>query len=285
MRVTAVILAAGRGERFGTDHPKQLLKIAGKTVLEHTLEAVQAVDEVDEILVITQEALVGTVRDLVHRCGATKTRAVLIGGETRNDSTRAALAALADRDEGKVLTHDAVRPFVDERIIRDCIEALDEVDAVDVAIRSADTIIRVDGDRIEDIPDRGLLRRGQTPQAFQLTTLREAYHLADVDPEFSASDDCTIVRRYLPDVEIRVVEGSETNIKITHPIDVYLADKLFQLRTLEEIGFDRATLEDGLRDRHIVIVGGSRGIGASIGAMAEGLGAHCHLVSRELTVR
>ena len=283
MRVTAAILAAGSGERFGPDSPKQLLKLAGKTVLEHTIEAFERVDEVDEIIVVTSEALVQSVREIVARSDATKVDRVIVGGATRNDSTKAALAAVSDQEDGKFLTHDAVRPFVDERIIRECIDALDEVEAVDVAIPSADTIIEVDNVRIEGIPDRARLRRGQTPQGFRLPTIRRAYEIAAGDQDFSASDDCGVVARYLPDVDIRVVEGSETNIKITHPIDVYLADKLFQLRILDEIEFDSEEVAAAMQDRHLVVIGGSYGIGAEIGALAAEFGATCHLLSRTLT--
>jgi len=226
---------------------------------------------------------VPTVRDIVDGARATKVGRVIIGGATRNDSTRAALAALADQRDGKLLTHDAVRPFVDARIIRECIRALDEVEAVDVAIPSADTIIEVDQVRIQGIPERGRLRRGQTPQGFRLPTIRAAYERAAGDPEFAATDDCGVVARYLPDVEIRVVEGSETNIKITHPIDVYLADKLFQLRMLDEIEYDPERVAAGVAGRRLVVFGGSHGIGAEIGEVAAGFGADCHLLSRSLT--
>lgn len=283
MRVTAAILAAGSGVRFGSDNPKQLLKLAGKTVLEHTIAAFETVEEVDEIMIVTMESLVPTVREIAAGSGATKVGRILIGGVTRNDSTKAALAALADQEDGILLTHDAVRPFVDPRIIRECIEALDEVQAVDVAIPSADTIIEVDHIRIQGIPERGRLRRGQTPQGFRLPTLRAAYEQASADPDFTATDDCGVVARYLPDVEIRVIEGSESNIKITHPIDVYLADKLFQLRMLDEIEYDPDAVAEAMTDHHLVVFGGSYGIGAEIGALASEHGAHCHLLSRSLT--
>lgn len=259
------------------------MKLAGKTVLEHTIEVFESVDQVDEIIIVTMESLVPTVRDLVAKSGVTKVGRILVGGATRNDSTRAALAALADQEDGKLLTHDAVRPFVDPRIIIECIEALDTVEAVDVAIQSADTIIEVDHVRIQGIPERGRLRRGQTPQGFRLPTLRAAYELAAADPAFAATDDCGVVARYLPGVEIRVVEGSETNIKITHPIDVYLADKLFQLRVMDEIPFDSDHVADAMKGRQLVVFGGSYGIGAEIGALAASYGAHCHLLSRSLT--
>jgi 2-C-methyl-D-erythritol 4-phosphate cytidylyltransferase len=283
MRVTAAILAAGSGVRLGSDTPKQLLRVAGKSVLEHTIDAFESIEEVDEIIIVTRGDLIPSVRAIVAAAKATKVDRVLSGGVTRNDSTRAALDALADQPDGKLLLHDAVRPFVDARIIRECIAALDEVDAVDVAIPSADTIIEVDNVRIQAIPERGRLRRGQTPQGFRLPALRKAYEAAAADPSFAATDDCGVVAHYLPGTEIRVVEGSETNIKITHPIDVYLADKLFQLKMLEHGAFDADEVASRMQGRHLVVFGGSYGIGAEIGALAEELGAHCHLLSRSTT--
>ena len=118
---------------------------------------------------------------------------------TRNDTTKLALDQLG-ADECNVLFHDAVRPLVNQRIVRECVNALRTYEAVDVAIPSADTIIVVDDGVISDIPDRGRLRRGQTPQGFRLSTIRRAYELAWQDPDFAATDDCSVVLKYLPEV-------------------------------------------------------------------------------------
>src|SRR5699024_14764 len=146
---------------------------------------------------------------------------ILPGGETRNDTTRLALEALP-AEETKVLFHDAVRPFIDDRILNDCVDALDSYDAVDTAIKSADTIIQVDDAAcINDMPDRSILRRGQPPQAFKTSTIRKAYELAREDPDFRATDDCGVVLKYLPDTKIFVVEGSGENMKVTEPLDIH----------------------------------------------------------------
>ena len=107
-----------------------------------------------------------------------------------------------------MLFHDAVRPLVSPRIITECYDALERYDAVDVAIPSADTIIEVSADdTIRAIPPRADLRRGQTPQGFRASVLKKAYELAGQDPDFTATDDCGVVLRYLPDVPIWVVDG------------------------------------------------------------------------------
>ena len=139
-----------------------------------------------------------------------------------------------------MLLHDAVRPLVSQTIITANVEALETYEAVDTAIPSADTVIQVDAasadggePRMTDVLPRHLLRRGQTPQSFRLSTIRAAYAKAAEDPDFMATDDCTVVLRYLPDVPIAVVPGHERNMKVTEPIDVYIADKLFQLTSAD----------------------------------------------------
>jgi NAD(P)-dependent dehydrogenase (short-subunit alcohol dehydrogenase family) len=181
--------------------------------------------------------------------------------------------------------HDAVRPLLSARIISDCFAALETYDAVDVAIPSADTIIEVGPDNvIRDIPPRANYRRGQTPQAFRAGAIREAYAIAADDPAFQATDDCTVVLRYTPDVPIWVVTGEERNMKVTDPIDVYLADKLFQLGT-DNLApeHDEAGYRAALEGRTMVVFGGSYGIGADIASLAASYGARVFSFSRSTT--
>ena len=185
----------------------------------------------------------------------------------------------------RLIIHDAVRPLLNARIIRECSKALHTYDAVDVAIASADTIIEVDDqNHISSIPPRSRMRRGQTPQAFRKSTLEQAYALAAHDPAFSATDDCGVVLKYLPEVPIKVVEGAEDNIKITHPVDFFIADKLFQLAAqLPTIEYSDDEYADLLRGRTIVVLGGSYGIGAGVADLAEGFGADVFRFARSTT--
>ncbi|MDR2997543.1 MAG: bifunctional cytidylyltransferase/SDR family oxidoreductase, partial [Microbacterium sp.] len=206
---------------------------------------------------------------------------IIPGGDTRNDSTQAALAALGDDPDTKVLFHDAVRPFVDDRILAECVEALDHYEAVDTAIPSADTIIQVDSaSHITGIPNRATLRRGQTPQAFRLGTIRKAYELASKDKTFHATDDCGVVFTYLPETPIFVVDGTAENMKVTEPIDVHIADKIFQLQSASLTA--DAPLPD-FEGKVVVVFGGSYGIGESIVELAEQAGASVHQFSRSTT--
>jgi len=282
-RTVAVVLAGGIGVRVGLGIPKQLIKIAGKAIVEHTLESLQASSDVDEIIILMNAASIHELDHLLTHDRFPKLTRILPGGETRSDTTQIALNAL-EGDDTKVLLHDAVRPFIDARIIRDCVDALDRFDAVDTAILSADTIIRVDDqDRIADIPDRSMLRRGQTPQAFRLGTIRRAYELASADPDFRATDDCGVVFRYLPNVPIHVVEGTAENMKVTEPIDVHIADKLFQLQSASlSLDTRPETLPD-LTGKTVVVFGGSYGIGENVVGLARQAGARVHEFSRSST--
>lgn len=281
-RTVAVVLAGGIGVRVGLGIPKQLIKIAGKAIVEHTLEALDASPHVDEIIIMMNAAAIGELDHLLDNDRFAKLTRILPGGETRNDTTQLAIAAI-DGDDTKVLFHDAVRPFIDDRIIEDCVRALDEYDAVDTAIPSADTIIQVDENRIiTGIPDRSMLRRGQTPQAFRLGTIRRAYEIAAGDPGFKATDDCGVVFTYLPDVPIYVVDGTAENMKVTEPIDVHIADKLFQLQSAS-LSLESTTAIPDLSGKSVVVFGGSYGIGESIVDQARRAGAVVSEFSRSTT--
>ncbi|MFI7577275.1 D-ribitol-5-phosphate cytidylyltransferase [Micromonospora sp. NPDC049497] len=283
-RTVAVILAGGTGTRLGLGIPKQLVKIAGKPIIEHTLAVFEAAPEIDEIVVLMAAGHVPDAERIVERAGFRKVTTVVEGGDTRNATTRLALDVIGP-DDCNILFHDAVRPLVSGRIIRECVNALWTYAAVDVAIPSADTIIQVDADDcITDIPVRSRLRRGQTPQAFRSGTIREAYRRAADDPDFAATDDCGVVLRYLPDTPIKVIDGADENIKVTHPVDVHLADKLFQLSAAKAHRLaDHRGYTEELTGRTIVVFGGSYGIGHELTELARGFGARVFPFSRSTT--
>lgn len=283
----AVILAGGTGQRVGLSLPKQLIKVAGKPIIQQTLEVFDGCPVIDEIIVLMAPGYLADAQKIVADAALTKVTQVIEGGASRSDTTQRALAAIGDRD-CNVLLHDAVRPFVDHSIIKNCVKALTRYEAIDVAIPSADTIIAVadvDGDeQICDVPARSTLRRGQTPQGFRISVLRRAYELASADPDFTATDDCGVVRHYLPDVPIYVVPGTENNFKVTHPIDVYLADRLFQLAARPAPTHEtEAARSERLTGRTAVVFGGSYGIGASIVELLEANGATVFSFSRSTT--
>ena len=285
LRNVAVILAGGTGTRVGLNIPKQLIKIAGKPIIEHTIAAMQSSPLIDEIMVLMAPGYLDEVRAIVRSGPYDKVGQILEGAGTRNETTAAALAALGEQ-ECNVLLHDAVRPLVSQTIIAANVEALRTHQAVDTAIPSADTVIRVEPEfgNIADVLPRHLLRRGQTPQSFRLSTIRAAYANAARDPDFSATDDCTVVLRYLPEVPVAVVAGHERNMKVTEPIDVYIADKLFQLTSADRpTALDDTSYRSRLAGRTLVVFGGSYGIGGDIAALARSYGATVKTFSRSST--
>jgi 2-C-methyl-D-erythritol 4-phosphate cytidylyltransferase len=168
------------------------------------------------------------VEELVQKNQYKKVKQIIPGGKERYDSTLAAIAAYPD-DETNLLFHDAVRPFVSERIIQDCIEALQHYNAVGVAVKTTDTIISVDANEcIDTILNRAVLRNVQTPQCFKRGLIKQAYDLALQDPLFTTTDDCGVIRRYMPQEPVYMVNGEHTNIKITYPEDLLSFDRWLQ---------------------------------------------------------
>lgn len=280
----AIILAGGSGSRFGRDNtPKQFLKVAGKKVIEHTIDVFENNDRIDEIAVVTRQEFISDIEQMVVNNHYAKVRKILIGGKERYHSSLSAINAYTD-DADNLIFHDAVRPLVNDRIINDCVEALKHYDAVDVAIPVADTIIQVDAtDCINSIPPRSLLRSGQTPQCFKRGVINHAYQLALQDPGFVTTDDCGVVRKYLPETPVYVVKGEVFNMKITYKEDLFLVDKLFQLKSQE--GSQDALSEitkEGLNGKVLVVFGGSYGIGADVARIAKEHNAKVYCFSRSM---
>ena len=228
MRTVAVVLAGGTGQRFGGSLPKQLQLLAGKPLIEHSIAAFQAAPGVDAILLVMAAGFTDQARDQLGGGRYGKLIGVTDGGSARADSARRAIAALGSA-ECNVLLHDAARPLVDQRIIADCVAALGTSLAVGVVVPSPDTIVVVSDSVMTGMPTRASLRRCQTPQGFRLSVLRRAHELALADHAFTdaaATDDCGVVLRYLPEVAVHVVEGSEHNMKITYPADLNVAETL-----------------------------------------------------------
>ncbi len=278
--VVAVILAGGRGTRFGSELPKQFVKLSGRMVIEHTVEVFEHCQAIDRIVVVVPPGYEDTVWEAAMRSGWRKLEKVVLGGQDRAGSTASALAALeTDRDDCRVLVHDAARPLLDGDTIARCLRALDAHDAVDVVVPASDTIVEVGAlGHIHDIPERSRLRRGQTPQGFHLGVLREAYRLGAARGLSGVTCDCGMVRRELPHVDIATVAGSPSNLKITDGVDLYIAEKLIQTRATQAARNDELLWQ--LHDKVIVVLGASYGIGAAVATLAQAHGARVHRAGR-----
>ncbi len=289
-RTVAVILAAGRGERTGLDKPKQLLKLAGRPIIEHTIDAFQRNAAIDEILVVTNRDCTDVIENIVASQRLTKVKSVILGGVERYDSSLAAVAAteyLCRDHSVKLVFHDAVRPLVSDRIISEVVAALDHYSAVDVVVPTTDTIISADpiSNTIDFIPDRSKLRNGQTPQGFAHETIKRAYEIALRDKEFKTTDDCGVVLRYLPSEKIYLVRGEQENIKLTYAEDLQIMDKLLQIKTRKSSDYPlNAQALAQLKNKVMVVFGGTSGIGADMIRIAAAHQAIAVPVSRSTGV-
>lgn len=216
MKNYAVILASGSGKRFGSDLPKQFAQINGKTLIELSVEAFEQCDFIDAIVLVVNPLFKRETLDITNKNNYKKLVKIVEGGKERKDSSYNGVFAIED-DEANVLIHDCARPFVTKDIIERCVKALDSYNAVTTAIKSSDTVVVVNNDVLVEMPDRNSLRRVQTPQGFKLSLIKKAHLLSADDSNFT--DDCgLILKNSLSD--IFVVEGSESNVKITYPHDI-----------------------------------------------------------------
>lgn len=281
MKNIAIILASGSGSRFASNLPKQFVRLAGKSVIQYTIEAFEQSEKIHEIIIVTKQEFIDYTYEIINANNYKKIVKVIAGGKERYDSTQSAIKSISDK-EANLIIHDAVRPFVSQQIIHKCIQALETANAVDVTVDATDTIVQVENNKIVQIPDRRFLKRGQTPQAFKKTVLQNAYALFMADEEKIASDDCGIVLKYLPEESIITVQGEEANFKITHQQDIYLADNLIKDGLIGRLAYDSQKISDVLNNKVVVIIGASSGIGETLVQLCESVGAKVYSCSRRL---
>ena len=225
----AVILAGGIGARVGGGVPKQLLPLQdGRSVLEHAVNAFEQSSCIDEVCIVMHPDYIVHAEQMLLANAWQKVRHIIPGGKERWESSVQAIRQLGYQEsdeEANLLLHDAARPFVSQEIIARVCEALEEHEAVAVAVPSTDTVYEMADGKIVCIPARSTIMRAQTPQAFRLELIAEAYtkalgaDICDTQAcaaaHLPATDDCGIVHEYMPEVSIHIVEGDEQTKKIT----------------------------------------------------------------------
>lgn len=249
----AVILAGGIGARVGGNTPKQLLPLSdGQSILEHAVNAFEQSPHIHEVCIVMHPDYIIHAEQMLLANAWQKVRHIIPGGKERWESSVNAIRAISHyplsitQKEINLLLHDAARPFVSQEIIARVCEALEEHEAVTVAIPSTDTVYEMADNKVARIPQRSTIMRAQTPQAFRLELIAEAYARA-LSPianshgvasnssqcerplgetpshnlkEVIATDDCGIVHEHMPQVPIYIVEGEEQNKKITFKEDI-----------------------------------------------------------------
>ena len=237
MRVFVNLPAAGLGTRMAPGHatqtaPKQFLELAGVPILVHTLRAFAAVPEVSSVVVAVRATEMERLSAQVQEHGFAERVRVVEGGDTRQESVWNALQALDCGDDDIVLVHDAVRPLIEPAVIRRTIEAVEKHSAAIVGLPALDTIKQVertaDGAIVTATIPREYIVQAQTPQGFRCGLLRKALGEAESDG-FVGTDEASVVER--AGTQVFVVLGSPSNLKITQPGDLELAEFYLEQRS------------------------------------------------------
>ena len=224
MKHIAVILAGGTGSRVGGKTPKQLLPLQdGRSILEHAVDAFEQAECIDEIAIVMHPDFVAEAEALRAKNAWRKVTGVIAGGTERWESSWHAIEAFSHQQaDASLWLHDCARPFVSQRIIADVAKALEQHPAVTVAVPVTDTLYKVKSQesRVESIPSRSEYMRAQTPQAFHLNVIKEAFERALKENKMIVTDDAGVVHQYMPELPIYIVPGEEANKKITYKEDL-----------------------------------------------------------------
>ena len=223
MRVTALIVCAGRGTRMGPGAPKQYRALAGQPVLRHTARAFLSHPLISDVAVVIHKDDRAMYDEAAGGLGLLDP---VIGGATRDESVRLGLEALGQSGTApdRVLIHDGVRPFVTAETITAVIAALDAAEAAIAAMPVFDTIKSASGGTITGTIDRSILWRAQTPQAFRFQTILDAHRAVAQRPDLQPVTDDASVAEALG-IPVRIVQGSEDAFKITTDADLRRAER------------------------------------------------------------
>ena len=240
-RCTAVVLSAGTGSRMGGPVAKQYMELAGKPVLWYSLNAVEQSAVIEDCVLVVgagDEAYVD--KDIVQKYGFTKVAAVISGGAERYLSVGNALQAIAEGRlkqpnlDGYVFIHDGARPFLTEEMLKRLADGVAEYHACVAAVPSKDTVKIIDKDRFAiQTPDRRTVWNVQTPQVFEMRIILEAYERLNMgigrmrEQGIAVTDDAGVVELFT-NYKVRLVEGAYTNLKITTPEDMIVAEALLK---------------------------------------------------------
>jgi 2-C-methyl-D-erythritol 4-phosphate cytidylyltransferase len=242
MKADAVIVSAGKGHRFMEGKKKQFHSLAEKPILAHTLDKFETCPMIHSIfLVVAEEDMGYCLEEIVERYRYQKISQIVPGGRSRQESVKNGIDSLP-KDVDIVAIHDGVRPFITREMIEESIRAAVRFQAVVMAMPVKETIkmVHPDGTILKTL-DRESLWQVQTPQTFQVNVIKEAYQRATRDG-FVGTDDASLVERL--GVKVHILPGSYTNIKITTPEDLLLANLFLQMKIFTKSG-QSGRREDG----------------------------------------
>lgn len=226
MKTDALIAAAGKGQRMGGRVRKQFISLRGMPLLYYALKAFEEFEGIEHMYLVLDEGDFDYCkREIIQKYGIKKVVQLVPGGDRRQDSVWNGLTAMEGHCD-VVIVHDGVRPFVSPGILNRLMAAMKDVQAVVTAIPARDTIKRVDGrGNVLDTLQRNILFHIQTPQGFRYEVIKEAYKRAFKEG-IRGTDDAYFVERM--GIQVKVVEGSYFNIKITTPEDIAMAHSILE---------------------------------------------------------
>lgn len=231
--IYAGILAGGIGSRMGNvPLPKQFLDLDGKPIIIHTVEKFLLTSEFDKIFIATPQKWILHTKDILQKHQINDDRIEVVQGGSDRNETIMNIIKEAEKvhpitDEDVIVTHDAVRPFLTHRIIKNNIDGVLAHGAVDTVISATDTIITSqDGQRVQSIPVRSEMYQGQTPQSFNIELLRNSYDALSVEDKEILTDACKIL--VVANKKVELVMGEMYNIKITTPYDLKVANSIIK---------------------------------------------------------
>lgn len=229
--VIAGIVAGGIGSRMGQNIlPKQFLELSGKPIVVHTIEKFLASPEVDNVIVGVHKEWLHLMNDFLEKYFSDNDRVIVVaGGKDRNETIKniveEAKRSFSVDDNTIMVTHDAVRPFVSLRIIKENIEATEKYGVCDTVFEATDTIVESDNQEyITNMPVRKNMYQGQTPQSFKIGLFDEVYGSMTEEELNMVTDACKMF--FLRGYKVGLVKGELTNFKVTYPFDLKMAHAL-----------------------------------------------------------
>lgn len=226
LSAVAIVPAAGLGRRFGDGTNKPFVTLQGKPLIVWTLLALAEVPEITEIIPVIKDEDMDLAVSIIEKYGVSKVRRIAPGGKERQDSIFHGLK-LIKGFTGAVVVHDGVRPLIQPETLQEALRQLTDCDGVVVGVPVKDTIKELAGGLVAKTLRRDVLWHAQTPQVFRYATIAAAYERA-YGEGYYATDDAALVERY--GGRVRMVAGSYTNIKITTPEDVQVAEAFMAMR-------------------------------------------------------
>ncbi len=223
MKIFTIIPSGGTGKRVNSSLPKQYIKFNGKELIAYTLEVFQNCELIDEIVISAQMDYLELVKEIREKYSFTKLKSIVEGGEERQNSVFNALQSLNASDDDLIVVHDAVRPLLPQEVLLNAIAVAKQSGSAVVAIKAKDTLIQ-GNDSVISYVNRKEYYYVQTPQVFKYKILLEAMKNAEKE-KFTGTDESMLVHRM--GNEIKIVDGSSLNFKITNTDDI----KLFQIIT------------------------------------------------------